>query len=144
MIREAVEEDFSQMLVMARQFHAASPFAKYSFDDERFKNTCGALIPGGSVFVAETNGTVNGMAAAVVGSLWFSDDVKIGQELFWWCPDGGQEAMALRQALEDWAKDQGTVLFDMVCLENEKTNVMARLYRREGYRPVERHFLKEL
>jgi hypothetical protein len=50
----------------------------------------------------------------------------------------------MREAIEAWAKAQGCEQFAMICLENERAPLMARVYRRAGYRATEHHFMRAL
>jgi len=143
MIREAVAGDIPALVEMGRKFHAASPVADLPYSPEAAGAVCAALIETGGLFVIETDGAVRGMAGAVASPTWFGS-AKAGQELFWWADGCGSEALDLRRRLEDWARDQGCVRFSMICLEDPRAPVLARLYRREGYAPVEYHFMKEL
>lgn len=141
MIRPATPQDVPALVELGRFFHAASPYAHLPYVPERVATTLQHLMVTGFVVVSEVDG-IKGMSAAMAGPMWFSD-VPAAQELFWWS-DGSGEAHELRAALEDWAKDQGCALFVMVCLENDKAPVLARLYRRDGYQPVEHHFIRRL
>ena len=143
MIRPADTGDIPALTALGRRFHAASPVSGLSYDPEKVSGVCEALIGTGGLFVIEQDGAVKGMAGAIAAQTWFGS-ATVGQELFWWADGCGAEALELRRALEAWAKEQGCALFSMICLENPKADVLARLYRREGYRPVEHHFLKEL
>ena len=136
MIRRATAGDIPQIVAWGEKFHAASPFAAYPYAPERVAGTVEQLLEVGCVLVSET-----GMAAAISAECWFAG-VKSAQELFWWSE--GHDGIELRQALEDWAREQGCQTFAMICLENEKTPVLTRLYRRAGYVPMEHHFTKRL
>jgi hypothetical protein len=131
-VRRAVESDIPQLIQWGSEFHAASPYADIPYAPERVEATLRQVMQTGIVLVSET-----GMAAAMLGPLWFSEGVA-AQELFWWGDAG------LRDGLEEWARENGASLFAMVCLENEKAPVLCRFYRMQGYRPVEHHFLKVL
>jgi len=141
LIRRATPEDIPALVELGKKFHAASPYAHLPYVPERVASTVAHILEAGCVMVSDVDG-VRGMSAAMAGPMWFSD-VPAAQELFWWS-DGSGEAHELRAALEAWARDQGCALFVMVCLENEKAPVLARLYRRDGYQPVEHHFIRRL
>ena len=143
MIRPAASGDIPALIRLGERFWAASPVSGLPYDPEKVSGVCEALIGTGGLFVIEQDGEVRGMAGAIAAETWFGS-AKVGQELFWWAESCGAEALELRRRLEAWAAEQGCALFSMICLENPKADVLARLYRREGYRPVEHHFLKEL
>jgi len=140
-IRPATSDDIPHLVELGGKFHAASPYAHLPYVPERVAATVQHLLGAGHVVVSDVGG-IKGMSAAMAGPMWFSD-VPAAQELFWWS-DGSGEAHELRAALEKWAKAQGCALFVMVCLENDKAPVLARLYRRDGYQPVEHHFIRRL
>lgn len=128
----ATEADIPRILEWGRQFHAMSPYSDMVFAPERVEATIRNLMEIGVVLISDT-----GMAAAVMAPLWFSEGLA-AQEVFWWGD------AALRQGLEDWARASGCATFSMICLENEKAPVMARLYRMQGYQACEHHFMKVL
>lgn len=128
----ATEADLPQIVAWGERFHAASPYSHLPYDGEKVAATVSGLMQTGIVLISET-----GMAAAVKGPLWFSEG-EAAQEVFWWGD------ASLRQGLEDWARREGCQSFSMICLENAKAPVMARLYRMQGYTPCEHHFMKVL
>lgn len=128
----ATEDDIPRIVEWGRQFHAASPYRALPYAPESVAAAVRSLMEGGIVLISD-----KGMAAAMMGPLWFSDGLA-AQECFWWGD------ASLRQGLEDWARSRGCSTFSMICLENEKAPVMARLYRTQGYQPCEHHFMKAL
>lgn len=143
MIREATLEDVPELLRMCRQFHYASPYGQREFRDEDAAKTLEGLLTLGraAIFVCD-KGELCGMMGVAAAPTMFDHGLEIVQETFWWCEGG--DADGLRRAGEQWAKDRGATLFSMACLENDRVETMARLYRRLGYAPVERHFIKAL
>lgn len=131
-MRRATEADIPQILAWGREFHAASPYSALPYSPERVEAAIRQVMQAGIVLVSD-----KGMAAAQMGEIWFCEGIA-AQELFWWGD------ASLRAGLEDWARENGASLFAMVCLENDKTPVLSRFYRMQGYRPVEHHFLKVL
>lgn len=143
MIREATVDDIPALLVMCRRFHEASPYGERDFVDADAARTLEGLLTLGraAIFVCD-EGEICGMMGVAASPTMFDHQLEIVQETFWWCQGG--DAQGLRQAGEEWARDRGAALFSMACLENDRAETMARLYRRSGYAPVERHFIKAL
>jgi hypothetical protein len=46
--------------------------------------------------------------------------------------------------IENWALDSGAVALFMIALHNDNVERMAKLYKRSGFRPMERTFVKGL
>jgi len=136
-IREATIDDVPRLIELGRCFHAASPYNAMEYDASRVKQTLESVLESGIVVVS--GNPVDGMAAAIKAPMWFTDGLA-AQELFLW----GSQGKGLRMALEAWASAEGCETFSMVCLENERTPTLVRMYRMAGYHPTERHFVKAL
>lgn len=148
MIRDATTADMARLVEMGRLFHAAADAGDIpAFDPISFQQTATWLIdsPTGALLVIEKDG-VHGMAGALVYPAWFNLACSLAQEVFWWVDPvaRGHEATMLRRALEDRMKELGARNLIMVSLAGMRDEAMGRLYRREGYRPMESVFIKRL
>jgi len=47
-------------------------------------------------------------------------------------------------AIELWTKEQGATALFMIALEDERSPKMLSLYLRQGFKPMERTFFKEV
>lgn len=133
MIKEATLDDIEQCVEWAREFHKYSAWSDLPFDAETVRKTLAGLVVKDEGLLLLTN---SGMIGAVLSPMLFNQSIKIAYELFWW--RGG---MKLIRAYEDWAKSHEAIPL-MVCLDDENTDRMAKLYERRGYTPTERYFRK--
>ncbi|WP_370878732.1 GNAT family N-acetyltransferase [Phyllobacterium ifriqiyense] len=84
-----------------------------------------------------------GVLAAQSGTLPLAP-VKVASELIWWIEPAyrGRSAVAMLDAYEEWAREQGCVFVNMVGLGADP--LTTRLYERRGYSATERHFMKSI
>lgn len=147
----ATEEHASEIERMCRNFKDASPYATFELSDTRLKEIVNAFLTGDkSTFIAflamnDENQPV-GMVAAMATQPIFSD-VKIAGELIWWVDVEYRQTRAgleLLNALETWAKQSGCSAITMTLLEDPNFDKIDGIYKKFGYRPSERSYLKEL
>lgn len=148
MIRLATHQDLGACLKMGALFFDESSFAEeLEFDYESVEKTLWALIdgPDSVLFISEVGGKINGMAGALAYSHYFNSRAKTAQELFWWVDEsvrGGSAGIRLLQALESWAKSLDCSTMTMICLPIDSP--AEEIYKRVGYRPSERSYIKRL
>lgn len=135
MIRIAEVKDVPECVGYARKFHAQSTWQHIPFCEDSARATITGLINNEEAIIF-LNGT--GFIGAVMAPVLFNHDFRIAYEMFWFAERNGRELIA---AYEAWA-DSNKAIPLMVCLEDEKVETMSRLYRRRGYRPTERYFVK--
>ncbi len=148
MIRDATQKDMARLVEMGRLFHAAADAGDIpSFDPISFQQTATWLIdsPTGVLLVITKDG-VHGMAGALIYPAWFNLAFYVAKVIFWWADPiaRGLQATALRRALEYRLKELWGQNAIMLSLAGMRDEAMARLYRREGYRPMENTFIKRL
>lgn len=143
MIREATVEDIPQLLEYSRNFYAVSGYADYvAYTDEAMEETLRAMMERDDAVVLVAEG---GYALAVCYRMYFSPDMAV-QELLWWVePEkrGQGTAKALKRGLEAWARSQGAKLVGMSVLQTSPEHI-TESYRRDGYEPAERSFIRRL
>lgn len=149
MIRDAKVTDFAAIVAMGRKFHAAADAGDIPpFDELSFRRTASWLMqsPTGVLLVVGKDDSVHGMAGAIVYPAWFNLACNIAQEIFWWVEPvaRGHKATALRWALETRMREMGAQAAVMASMAGMRDEAMARLYRMEGYRPMEHTFIKSL
>lgn len=138
-VRIATAHDIPSLVEMGAKFHAMSPHEPVgAYDHAAVARTVRFLIdsPDGLVVRSDT-GVLGGYMAPV----FFSPSVRMMEENFWWSQGGGQE---LRHFFEAEAKAMGAKVVYFTTLENERIAAIDRVMRRDGYRPVERRYMKEL
>lgn len=134
MIRRATPDDMEHVVELGRAFHAYSPWRGVSYDHDAIRAFVAGCIETGAIFLSET-----GMCGGLVSPLYFNPAFRIGVEFFWWAPDGGS---ALRQAFEDWAREEGAQGVQFSALSDEHLPAVTRIYRRSGFAPAETAFVK--
>lgn len=142
-VRRAEAKDKSRVLILARNFHAASgvPFAFNAAYASMLFDAC--LTDPDRLCLVFDQGGPQGVLAAQAGTLPIAP-VKAASELIWWIePDHrGKSALRMIAAYEEWARERGCSLVNMVGLGSDP--ITTRLYERCGYVPAERHFMKTL
>lgn len=138
--RFAAKDDIPRVLEWARQFHLLSPWNHHRFDETRMRTTIEFLIqsPDHCLIVHD-----HGMIAGSISRIMFGDAL-IAQEIAWYAEEDGK---SLLEAFELWAYTQGADEIGMVGLEYDdpkRNKVMERLYRRMGYRVIEKQYSKKV
>ena len=150
MIRPAVVGDIPRLLEIGKQFHTESRYAEFGidFDGQALAESLDRMLASedGGVFVSERSGFVGGVAAVVLSTPFMSRRL-IAIEPFWWMhPDlrGSMDSIHLILALERWTAERGCVALSMVELELVLGSPAAAIYRRLGYQPAERTWIKKV
>lgn len=149
-VREAEVFDIPRYTAMACEFADFSLMAGIAPPDaagfaQFMLSNMGA--PNVAMWLAEEDGNLAGISAGLLYPVYFSPQTMIAQEVWWWVdPEfrGSPAQQMMRETLENWARENGAKAVVMIALENEQTPAVGRLYRRAGYRPLERSFIKEL
>lgn len=149
-VREATIEDLVRYIELAQEFHDASPmhsFAAFEPDGYSVFFANALQNPDIGVWLAELDGEIVGITGALIYPLYFSPSKHIAQELWWWLTPqargtgaGGQ----MFKKIQEWASDRGADALFMIALEDERVGKMEKLYRRAGFKPLERTFIKEV
>lgn len=148
MIRDAIASDEDAILEMARQFVAFTPYADtFTATDEELRATINNFIATTKSFVAEVDGKVVGMLAAIITSVWYAPGHKAAVELAWWVDPAHRKGMSgirLVQAFEKWAEEQGASMVSMSNLEVGDNGLVANMLNRFGYRMSEQTHTKRI
>lgn len=142
MIRRATRDDLPECLRMAREFSRA---AGLPADDDSMHQTLETLLEAGGLFV--TGEPLHGMAGVLVYQAYYNRARTVAQELFWWVDPAARKVgagRALLAGIESHAKAEGAEALTMICLDDLDGERVAAFYRSEGYRPLERNFMKVL
>jgi len=149
-VRRATAEDIPSYMDLAAAFVATTPvnhlipFAREStaaFVESALDNE--NMI----VLVAEDDGELIGITAAIAYPMYFNPAKLVAQELWWYIkPDarGGTASKLLFQEIEKWGMSKQAAAMFMVALDNDRVETMVKLYGRLGYTPTERAFVKGL
>ena len=142
-VRPATLVDIPALVAMGQAFLHASHYARFYADNPaQVAQLAERLItsPGGVVFVAEKEGQVVGMLAAVVYDHFISAQRVASEVVFWVDPASRGLGLKLLRATERWARAQGALALQMISPNAE----VDRLYDRLGFSPIERAFQKDL
>jgi GNAT superfamily N-acetyltransferase len=150
LVRKATIEDLPQYVLLAQEFHAASPMhGAIAFDPEGYANffTGAVQNPDIGLWLAESDSKVVGITGAINYPLYFSPSSNVVQELWWWLtPDarGTGAGAKMFDCIKVWAKEKNASAMFMIALEDDRAGKMEKLYRRAGFKPLERTFIKEV
>lgn len=146
MIRQAAPSDLPELLRMGTAFHAVTGVADLiPLDAGTLTNTFLNLIENddAALLVMEGDEGLVGATGALLHPHYFNAAHKTGQELFWWIdPEHRGAGAILFDALEAWVRERGAQTFSMIALEALEAERVGLIYRRRGYRPVERSYLR--
>ena len=96
--------------------------------------------------VAEENGEIVGVVGGLVSSSIFDKGQLVGQETIWYVDKrfrGGVIGLKLIKAFEEECKIRGAKLIAMVNMGNLYTDVLDKIYKRRGYKLMERQYIRE-
>lgn len=147
-VRRAEPADLPSCLDLTARFHAASPISGVApFDRDGMAVTLREMMvnPRAGVWLAILDGQPVGIAGALMYPLYFNPAYEVVQELFWWLnPEarGSGAGENLFQSIQDWAKDMGANVIFMVALDDSRVGKMDKFYKRAGFHPMERTYMK--
>lgn len=144
-LRLANENDFPEILRMAKRFHEISPYRGLPFSEDSCKNVFDFYLRGDKtdIVIILAGDNPYGMLIACANQLPFSED-KVAMELAWWVDEdkrGSKDSLLMKKAYEAWARKIGASITQMAMLD-EVTN-LDKFYRKQGYVPAERSYIKE-
>lgn len=149
-IRIAEAKDLPDIVDMGREFFEQSGNGAFTtFDESSFIATVIGLMSGvanGTLLVAESAGSVIGMAAHVVFPFYANAQTKIGQEIFWYCKPDFRNGIGsdLLDELEADARRKGADVFMSAAIAGLRDGAVARVYQRRGYKPLENSYIRKL
>jgi GNAT superfamily N-acetyltransferase len=148
MIRAAIPADAARICELGERFfnEAGWPEVNLTWDESSVRDTLAILAAHGVLLVAEVDGVVVGMAGAGICPAYFNRNQTVAQELFWYVEEEHRNGVgaALLRALEAGVKTRGAHTFTMITVAGMRSDALARLYRRDGYRPAELSFIKRV
>jgi GNAT superfamily N-acetyltransferase len=149
-VRRATMDDLEAYIPMARNFLASTPMGEIvPFDEEAFRvfYTGAMQNPDLSAWIAEYDGVAIGGSGALAFPMYFNPAFVSVQEIWWWLePEarGKGAGKAMYREIEKWAAERGARALIMVALENGKARQFENLYARQGFKPMERTFFREV
>lgn len=108
-VRRATPDDLLEVFKLGAAMHAEGEFSSYTFNAEKTLNTIAGWDNGGdrALFIADNDGEVIGMMAAVLTDSIFSDDLCAMEHILYVRSDkrGSRAAYLLVKAFVQWAHD---------------------------------------
>ena len=145
-VRTGEEKDMDSIVEMAREF-----WKHTGYDEEYCPDTVYAMaslcLNQGLLSVLEIEGTVNGFACGIKGSLLANSNVSTGTELAWWVnPEHrkGRNGINLLKHLEYQAKKAGIKYWNMLFMESSMPLIIEGIYQKMGYNKAEVYYTKVL
>lgn len=138
MIRDAQASDIADIVEMGRRFALASGTADLvGWDVKSAAEYAGFLInhPDGVLLLGDRS-----MIGGMVFGHPFNNQCRVFLESFWWSEARG--GLRLLDAAEAKARELGAVRMLMLSLDAMPS--LDGLYRKRGFRPLEKTFVKEL
>ena len=145
MIREAKADEALKVVSFLKQFEQASQFVKVDVDHA--SKQFARLINSGNgvVFIMENS---KGELQGGIGAIALPDlncGVMTAVETFWFvAPEHRGGGMRLMEAFERWGKDKGCKRLAMIHLVDSYPDILEKIYINEGYKLVEKHYVKEV
>ncbi len=146
MIRAGTEEDYDDIVRMAREFWSHTIYDE-TFCEDSVKGMSKVCMDQGLFAVLEIKGVVAGFACGIKGGLLANVNVVTGTEVAWWIdPDyrKGHHGAALLRGLEKMAKDEGVKYWSMVFMESSMPQTVEKIYNIMGYNKSETSCTKVL
>ena len=142
-VRSARGSDAGCVIDLLKQSHAAACFP-FAFDPVRAHSLFAAHMQAARacVLVMEYRGAVAGLLMATVFDHPFGAGLCAKETAWFVSPvSRGRGAVRMLDAYEAWAIEQGCAVVGMASLA---LNDVSKIYQRQGYAPVETHFMKYL
>lgn len=142
-IREATAADRPRLVAMGLRFIAETPYQSFPSTPQALEWILSVVLEHGVAFVAEHNGAVLGMIAAIVAPHPLTGE-PFADEIVWWVePEHRASRLGPRllHSLEKWTVTKGVHSIRMVSPTGTK---VGEFYERLGYVPVETSYLKRL
>ena len=138
------------ILEMCQKFHENTPFNGIEeYNESRVTDIIISIIedPANKIAILLVDdGKAVGMVLGVTSTSIFNYG-KVATELAWWVDPEyrGKKSLELMKAYEYWATNVAKCsVVQMSLLENDTTESVDRLYKRKGYSPVERAYIKKV
>lgn len=144
-IRPATIDDNPAIMPMARLFYDTLPYKDIGFCERTICNWTDLMRERGVILVAESDGTLVGMAGGLFSPFIFNDAYRIGAELMWWVsPEHRRNGVGrqLLAALEQFAYAHGCIRWSMIAVMDGSQERIGALYEQAGYQAAEITYTK--
>jgi len=151
-LKLATYDYFSDILEMTKKFHEASPY--HGIEDYDESQVADKILhflesPRDTVIILLVNPETNKAVGMVVGmtTTGIFNRNKIAVELAWWVEEEfrGKQSLELFTAYNYWAENVAKCdSVTMALLEDDKIEKLGKVYKRKGFVPVERAFIRKI
>jgi GNAT superfamily N-acetyltransferase len=144
-LRLATVQDYGDIIRMAKSFHEKSPYSQMEFSEDRCEELFRAYLEGDKrslIIILAVDKRPFGMIIGHCAELPFSDD-RVSSEVAWWVDEdkrGHKDSVLLMKAYQDWALRVGARMTQMAMLDD--VTDLDKFYRRQGFVPAERSYVK--
>jgi L-amino acid N-acyltransferase YncA len=145
-IRNATEADLPLIAEMGKRFYALTEYG-LPYSKESVERWLGFMLSQNMVAVVEHEGQLIGFSGGIVSPFYLNDEYLCGQELFYWIEPEHRDkgaAIPLLRKMEALAAAAGCIHWSMLAIETSDPDRVASLYKRMGYRSIERSWTKTL
>lgn len=144
-IRNAVEEDLLDCLMLFKQFHKESKIP-HTWSGSKAEQVFKASLESDTfnVIVATLDKEIIGFIVCLVYELPFAVE-RIATDVAWFVHKDYRNTSAAFRLLseyEKWAKEKGAKYINLAYLEN--VSDLSRVYTKRGYKKAETHYTKEI
>lgn len=144
MVRIADISEIRKVAEFMTRFELATEHVTVNVDHTTAAYT--ALMKSGAAifFILEDGGKMIGGLGAIKHPDLHSGELT-AVETFWFVdPTHRGEGIALFNAFEQWGNEQGCKKLAMIHLSDSYPEILERLYKRRGYKLVEKHYVRSL
>lgn len=147
-VRPATTNDLPRIVAMGRKFWSQTAYAAHViYCPDSIAASAIDMMRAGLLLVAELEGVAIGAVGLMATPCYANRDVLMAAELYWYIEPEHRDSgagKALLVAIEDAARLAGVTILGMMLLEAVEPDKAAAIYKRLGYTPAERTFLKVL
>ena len=134
-------DDIPALVQLGKEFHEENPII-CGFDADSLEASLRVWI---ATAILLTDGK-DAMICGFVNPVYFNHSVLTAHELFWFVRKGKRNGAgkALLEAFRQEARARGATVHIQTASETGRIAAVDRLYRRQGFEPLERGYIKEL
>jgi hypothetical protein len=151
LITIATTQDFNRVKELSTNFFYASPYKNMPLDEVKQNELIFQLIDKhpseGLIACLWVDDQIQGILAGTITEILFSHST-IASDVLWWVEPkfrGTKGSFLLLECFEYWAENiAGAEIIQMVALEDDSIEKISKFYKRRGYTPVERGFIKHI
>lgn len=134
--------------ILVHKFHEES-LKDYglTITDDGIDKTAQLFMDNHILLLAEKDKKVIGLIGGVAVPSSFSSKEIVGQEFMWYLEKDerrGSIGFRLLKAFEEECKARGAKKVIMIHMLNLNSEAMSKFYEKQGYIPMEKHYIKEL